>query len=67
MNYFYDKKIRAMLVTMAKEDPNDFIRRLYHAGLDQDELEDLKYLLKIARRAPGYDEHQDEFLKQGIA
>lgn len=67
MDYFHDKKIRAMLVGMATEDPNEFIQRLYHAGLDEDELEDLAYLLKIARRAPGYDKRQDDFLKQGIA
>lgn len=67
MDYLHDKKIRAMLVTMANEDPNEFIRYLYHAGLDHEELEDLTYLLKIARRATGYDVDQDEFLKQGIA
>ena len=67
MDYFHDKKIRAMLVEMANEDPNEFIRRLYHTGLDHDELEEHKYLLKISRRTFGYDENRDEFLKQGIA
>lgn len=67
MDTFHDKKSRALLVTMAKEDPNEFIQRLYHAGLDDDEREDLHYLLTLARRAPGYDAREDDFLKQRIA
>lgn len=67
MNWFYDKKIRAMLVIMAKEDPNAFLLRLFQAGLDDTEREELGYLMTIARRAAGYDPQLDPFLEEGLA
>ena len=63
---FYHKKVRALLIRRAHEDPNTFVRELYEAGMAADEKRDLYYLLQIARRARGYDAAQDRFLQQGI-
>ena len=64
MNWMYDKKLRAMLVMMANEDPNNFISKYYAAGLSESEHEELMYLIAIARRAPGYDAAADPFLQE---
>ena len=63
---FYHKKIRALLIRRAHDDPNTFVRELSEAGMSVAEKRDLYYLLQIARRARGYDPAQDRFLDEGI-
>ena len=60
------KKIKYMLLKMAEEDPNHFLDHLYHSGMDQEDILDLKYMIDIARRAKGYDESLDQLKTQGI-
>ncbi len=55
----YWKKLQAILIGMAKEDPNRFLREVYYSGMSGDDLQEIKWLVEIARRAPGYDESQD--------
>lgn len=58
-------KLKYMLLKMADEDPNHFLDHLYHSGMDQEDIHDLKYMIDIARRAKGYDESKDQLkLKQ---
>jgi hypothetical protein len=48
-----------MLLKMAEEDPNRFLDHLYHSGMDEEDIQDLKYMVEIARRAKGYDAEKD--------
>ena len=51
---------------MAYEEPNALIAHLYYAGLDEDDMQELKRFVEIARRAPGYDKQQDLLLAIGV-
>ena len=62
----YYKRIQAMLIDMARTDPNNLIRRLYESGMNVEEIRELGYIVDIARRAVGYDETQDVLKKKGI-
>ena len=53
------KRLQAMLVKMANEDPNALIQYLYSSGMDNEDMQDLEYLVTIARRARGYNEDAD--------
>ncbi|MEJ2612392.1 MAG: hypothetical protein P8179_20600 [Candidatus Thiodiazotropha sp.] len=53
------RKIKYMLLKMTEEDPNRFLDHLYHSGMDEEEILDLKYMVEIARRAKGYDADKD--------
>jgi hypothetical protein len=53
------RKIKYMLLKMAEEDPNRFLDHLYHSGMDEEDILDLKYMVEIARRAKGYDADKD--------
>ncbi len=53
------KKLQFILLNMAREDPNEFIRQIYYSGIDEEDIEELRYLVSIARRAQGYDLEQD--------
>lgn len=55
------KRAQAILITLAREDPNVFLAKAYAAGLDAEDLPDVCYLINIARRAPGYDPDLDSF------
>ena len=56
-----DRSELALLVKIANEDPNAFIRHCYES-LSDEELDAVGYLLRIARRAQGYDAISDPFL-----
>jgi hypothetical protein len=60
------KRNQAILVTMAREDPNVFLQKAYAAGMASEDLVDIGYLITIARRAPGYDPDRDPFLTNNI-
>ncbi|OGT90114.1 MAG: hypothetical protein A2514_11330 [Gammaproteobacteria bacterium RIFOXYD12_FULL_61_37] len=53
------KRLQGMLIVMAREDPNGFLEHLYRSGMEMEDIEDLEYLVKIARRAYGYDAEKD--------
>jgi hypothetical protein len=53
------RKIKYMLLKMAEEDPNRFLDHLYHSGMDEEDIQDLKYMVEISRRAKGYDAEKD--------
>ena len=55
----YWKKINAILMGLAKEDPNRLLREIYFSGMSGEELEEMQWLVDIARRAPGYIDKQD--------
>jgi hypothetical protein len=55
------KRAQAILITLAREDPNVFLAKAYTAGLDVEDLPDVRYLINIARRSPGYDPDRDPF------
>lgn len=55
------KRNQAILITMAREDPNVFLSKAYAAGIDADDISDIRYLINIARRAPGYEPDCDPF------
>jgi hypothetical protein len=57
------KRHQAILITIAREDPNAFLAKASLA-VDKDELPDIGYLIAVARRAPGYDPAQDPFRGQ---
>ena len=55
----YWKKLQTILLAIAKEDPNRFLREVYYSGMEEEEIKELQWLVKIARRAPGYEESLD--------
>ena len=61
------RRAKAVLIVLAKEDPVWFLEQLYNAAADgaiaSGELEDLNYLVRIARAAPGYDPANDALLR----
>lgn len=61
-----DRQYRAILSRMAREDPNTFLQRMYEAGLDRSDIEDMKHLINIARRANGYVESKDPLKLNGV-
>jgi hypothetical protein len=62
----YWKKVQAMLIDMARSDPNATIRRVYESGMTDDEVREIGYIVDMARRAVGYDESQDVLKEKGI-
>ncbi len=56
------KKLQFILLQMAREDPNALISRIYHSGMDEEDIVELEYIIKVARRAPGYDDSKDLLL-----
>ncbi len=61
------RRAKAVLIVLAKEDPTWFLEQLYNAAadgkLESEELEHLNYLVRIAREAPGYDPANDALLR----
>lgn len=57
---------RGILVAMATEDPNTFLGCVSNAGLEDDDIEGLEYLVDMARRAPGYDVRADMLRIRGV-
>ena len=62
----YWKKVSAILTVMAKEDPNRFICEVYYSGMEGEEIQAIKWLVDIARRAQGYDVNHDQLRICGI-
>jgi len=60
------KKIQFLLLEMAREDPNSLLSKIYSSGIDNEDIEDLHYIIEVARRAPGYDKEADMLLNEGI-
>ncbi len=62
------RRAKAVLIVLAKEDPNWFLEQLHDAAadgkLESGELKDLEYLVRIARAAPGYDPADDALLRR---
>jgi RimJ/RimL family protein N-acetyltransferase len=60
------KKLQFMLLKMAEEDPNQFIGQVYYSGMDSEDINELKYIINVARRATGYETEKDLLLINGI-
>ncbi len=60
------KKLQLMLLVMAREDPNALLAHIYHSGMDNEDITDLKYIIEVARRAPGYEKTEDLLLANMI-
>ena len=60
------KRQQAILINLAKEDPNTFLQQVFESGLTRSDLKELEYLINIARRAKGYDSDQDILRKKNI-
>jgi hypothetical protein len=60
------KRNQAILITMAREDPNVFLQDAFAAGMDRSDLSAIRYLINIARRPPGYDPSRDPFKAHGL-
>lgn len=57
---------RGILIAMAKEDPNTFLGCVSNAGLEDDDICGVEYLIAMARRAPGYDVRADMLRIRGV-
>ena len=62
----YQKRLQTILFRMAYESPNEFLNYVYHSGMEHEEVRELKYLVDVARRAPGYDPTADPLKIHGI-
>ena len=61
------KGLKYMALKMAFESPNETINAIYHSGMPEEEIKELKYIINAARRAPGYDSEKDIILRMNIA
>ena len=57
---------RGILVALATEDPNVFLGHVSDAGLSNDDISQIDYLIAMARRAPGYDAHRDSLRRHRV-
>ncbi len=53
------KQLQYILIQMANEDPNEFLNYLYRSGMDSEDIQEMAYIVEIARRARGYDAKKD--------
>lgn len=57
---------RGILVAFAAEDPNVFLSHVSDAGLSNDDIDQIDYLITLARRAPGYDARLDTLRRHPV-
>ena len=59
-------KLQYMLLKMAEEDPNKLISQIFRSGMDEEDINELRYIINVARRASGYDAKLDLLLINDI-
>ncbi len=60
------KKLQYMLLKMAEDEPNQFIAQIYYSGMDKEDIDELSYIIHVARRATGYEKDKDLLLVNEI-